>query len=76
MNRIAVKLKRAVIASARNQETAAVREDIIEFFKHNEAPGDGEIHELAERHGLTPEAFEAEIYHLLSDLIREQGGAV
>jgi hypothetical protein len=70
MNQITAKLKKAVLASTRNKEVASVREDIITFFRNNEAPGDGDVHELAERHGLTPEAFEAEIYHLLSDLIR------
>lgn len=52
-----------------------IREQLVEYFKKNPAPGDGDIHAMAESLGLSSEAFEAEIYKLLHDVLVTDGAA-
>ena len=50
-------------------EEKSVTNDIMDFFVKNPYPNDDLVHGLAEKLGMDPDDFEAEIYSILSSFL-------
>ena len=47
-------------------------EVILEFFRENEKPRDGEVEDLAKELNLEPERLREVVYQILNDLINKE----